>query len=159
MDVATECRKDGPTRVLATFNEPVQGSGLGGTPQTTDVTVVDTAGSAITISAVTLAGNVLTIDMSGVAEPTRATIRFPGITDLSGNVCVSSICLGVIYGDVNGDGVNRLADLVYIRDHANQITNATNCRGDVNLNGSLRLDDMVIVRDHMNEKVPPPPCP
>ncbi|MBP7937104.1 MAG: hypothetical protein KA354_20865 [Phycisphaerae bacterium] len=157
-DAAVECRRNGPTLVLVTFDESIMGSGPGGTPLPADVSVVDSAGSAVTINSVSIAGAVLTIDMSGVADVSRVSIRFPGITDLSGNVTTSSICMVAFVGDVNGDGRCNTLDMTPVRNNTGEVP-LVHHRCDINMDGRINTLDMTAVRNNIGQKLPPPPCP
>lgn len=156
--VAVECRENGPTRIVATFGESIVGTGLGGVAVPADVVVVDTAGSVITVNAVSIAGQVLTIDLTGVANVSRAKITFPAITGLSGSVCTDSICLGVLLGDINGDGGVNVIDLVTIRNLQNNPVNAAYFRADVVADGAMNVIDLVTVRNLVNTVIPPGGC-
>lgn len=158
LDVAVECRKDGPTALVFGFDVPIAGSGPGGTAVPADVQIDDTAGSIITVSSVFLSGKSLRVNLTGVANASRAKIIFPGITDLSGNACADSVCMGVLYGDVTSDGIVDLSDMLSIRDRLNQTSTSANFRNDVFTDGILNLSDMLGVRDNLNKTVPPGGC-
>ena len=157
--VAVECRRGGPTLAIITFNEAIYGSGPGGSAVPSDVKVVDTAGSVITVSSVSIAGLNLTINMTGVANATRATIRFPGIMDAAGNISTSSVCFGVLVGDANGNGGTNVQDLLAIKNQVNKPVTAANFRMDVTADGGINVQDLLLTKNNLNKVVPPLPCP
>ena len=141
-DMATECRVDGPTKIIVTFSEPVYAAG---TPAV--------AASSGTVSSVAIEDRVLTILMSLAANADRLIVTFPGIVNLYGYPVQSQLCFGVLLGDVNGDKKVQLGDLVAIRDNMNAQPNNGTFRADVNCDGKIQLGDMVIVRDTMNAEI------
>ncbi|MBP7937832.1 MAG: hypothetical protein KA354_24595 [Phycisphaerae bacterium] len=156
-DVAVECRKNGPTKVLVTFDELIVGSGPGGVAVPVDVAVVDSAGSIITVSAVSIVNDELTIDMSGAANASRVKIMFPGITGISGSVCTGSICLVAFLGDVNGDGRVNVQDMTPVRNNTGEVP-LVHHRCDANTDGRINTLDMTAVRNNVGLIVPPGGC-
>ena len=71
---------------------------------------------------------------------------------LSSNGTVLYTYTILIYGDVNGDGMIDIFDLVGVRNHIIQLTELNNCyfkAGDVNRDGSIDIFDMVGIRNHI----------
>lgn len=147
MAKAVECRTDGITKVVATFDKTVKLM----TGTAADVTV-----SEGTVTGVIAAGSTVTVSLTGVQDK-QVTMAFPGVAD--GSECVgdatstSTLCMASLYGDVNGDGVNNLSDMLAVRDTLNQTANADNFRGDVYTDGVMNLSDMLVVRDNLNKTV------
>ena len=144
-----ECRKGGLTKVVATFDKAVALSGAGAVTVSTGAVVSATA-----------SGKVVTVELSGSPNAGLVTLAFPGvITDAAAEGCVgtvastSTLCARVLVGDADNNAVNRIADLVFIRDRSNATADATNFRGDIDCSGKLQLGDMVIIRDNMNATV------
>jgi len=142
---SVECRTGGPTRLVVTFDQDVYGSG--GMP-VDDVTL-----SAGIVEAVTIAGNVVTVDLSGVPDATVLTVAFPGIESDAGQSCADTLCVRVLAGDVNGDSEVSIFDLVAVRDNTGQLVTEANCRSDVNGDGAINIFDLVNVRDQTGAAV------
>ena len=142
---AVEPRVGGPTRLLVTFNQPIR---------RVTGTLADVSLSSGAVSALTVAGPLLTIDLSHVTNAQALAVAFPGIKGSNGPATASRLCFGVLAGDVNEDARNSLSDMVGIRDRLNQRAQADNCRYDVNADGVLNLGDLIVVRDNMNATSP-----
>lgn len=143
---AVECRDGGPTRLVVTFSEPIQATG--GTAGPASVSV-----SSGTVNSVAIEGSVLTVDLDGVTGISVFTIGFPGIEDVCANVVTETKCITVLAGDVDGNAVVNLSDMLAIRDNLNQPASAANFRADVAVSGKLDLSDMLTVRDRLNTTV------
>ncbi len=142
---ATEGRSGGPTQVIVTFNEDVQGAGG---LDTSDVQV--TSG---VVGNVGIAGSVLTVDLSGATNASPLVMGFAGIQDLAGNPSAETLCFSVLVGDVNGDKSVSVLDMVQIRNVLNQQTSGANFRADVNADGTVSILDLVGVRNALNTSV------
>ena len=69
------------------------------------------------------------------------------ISDDQGNVLDSaSVGLGLLLGDVNGDGAVNIADTRDAQSHKGQKTDSTNFRSDVNANGHIEQSDIQLIR-------------
>lgn len=144
--VGVESRQGGPTELLITFNEPVFGAaGL----DPSDVSVVDGLGSPITVTAVSIAGSQLTVELSGVGNATRVTCTFGGIEDGDGSASVSSLCFGVLLGDVTGDGTVNIFDLLNVRNQLALPVAAGNFRADIDLSNAINVFDLLSVRNRL----------
>ncbi len=144
---AVECRVGGPTQLRVTFDRPVQG--VGGL-STDDVTL--TSGN---VAGVAMDGNTLTIDLAGCENGSRLNVAFPGIADADDvNALVRDIlCVGVLAGDVNGDGSTSILDLVTIRNGLNVAVGPDNFRIDVTADGAINILDLVNVRNSLNTTI------
>jgi len=132
-----ECRTGGPTQLVVTFDQDVYGSG----------SLSDVWLSAGTVDGVTIAGNTVTVDLSGALNGTVLTVAFPGIENSTGQTYLETLCIRVLAGDVNGDGEVSIFDLVTVRDNTGQPVTEANCRSDANGDGEINIFDLVLVRD------------
>ena len=146
---AVEPRRGGPTRLVISFN---------GSAQPQDGTLVagdEVAVSNGAITALSISGAQLIVDLSGVADATCLTISLQGISRVSDGTILAPTTLKVrtLMGDVNGDGVVNLADLRVVRDSQNRTATIKNVHADVTMDGKLDLADMVAIRNNMNRRL------
>jgi len=140
-----ECRTDGVTTLVVTFDQDVYGSG-----NLSDIWL-----STGTVEDVTINANEVTVDLSGVPNTTVLTVAFPGIINNAGQPCADTLCVCVLVGDVTGDGAVNIFDLVTVRDNTGQPMTEANCRSDVNGDGEINIFDLVTVRDQTGTMVVP----
>lgn len=134
-----EPRQNGPTKLVATFDQDIQGTGGLGIE---DVTVSDG-----TVTNVSIAGNALTIELSGVADNQALTVGFPGIESTGGLASTDSICVYVMLGDTNSDFTINVLDLVVVRNELGLAVTNANCGTDVNADGTVNVLDLVLIRN------------
>lgn len=148
---AIETREGGPTQVVVTFDKPVQA--LAG--DTSDVTL-----SSGTISGVTVAGDTVTIAMSGAADQYPLTVGFPGIADAGDVFAVveESVCVVACAGDVNGSGIVDIFDLLDVRNRLGQAVGTPNWFADVRADGQFDIFDLLSVRNRLTN-IPLGLCP
>lgn len=141
-----ECRAGGPTRLMIAFDELVQGiDGLD---------VGDVSLSSGTVGAVVIDRNVLFVDLGGVADDSTLSIAFPGIADLQGNIPASIVLIDVSLGDVNGDSMVTLGDLLATRAMLNLVATAQEVRKDVTADGSINIFDLRQIRNNLDMASP-----
>ncbi len=148
--VAVEDRTNAPTLALLTFNKPIHAPG--GLPGAAAL-----AGGG-TLSVLTLADYELTVAMSDVPDGARSTLSFAGLADGEGNVVAETLCFGRMTGDVNGDTVVNVLDLVQVRNRLNQAVGLASLRADVSGDGGINVLDLVQVRNRLNQSIIGP-CP
>ncbi len=134
-----EPRVGGPAQLVLAFDQNVFGSGG---PVLDDVWL-----SHGFVDAVTFDGNVVIVDVSGVPNATVLEVEFPGIVNGSGQASEDALCIRVLTGDVNGDGVVSVTDMVAVRNMLNQPVTAANCHMDVDADGTVAVTDMETVRN------------
>jgi hypothetical protein len=96
----------------------------------------------------------LTIAMNGATNGDNLIVAFPGIVSTSAVAVTDTLCVGVLTGDVTGDGAVNIFDLVQVRNQLNQPVTAGNFRVDVNADGAVNIFDLVAVRNNLNQSVP-----
>lgn len=151
--IAVEDRQGGPTKVLVTFSDAIQG--VGGLDPS-DVALASTGAQAGTISNVSISGNQLTVDLSGASNNARWKMSFPGIA-AAGNaslVVTETICCGVLTGDVTGDGKVNVFDMLQTRNNLNQSVTTANFRADVKNDGGLNVQDLLAIKLNLNLVLP-----
>jgi hypothetical protein len=119
-----------------TFNNPIATS-----------TATVTAGTATIAGSPIIAGNTVTVNLTGVANAQTVTITLSEITDSFGqSLAPISVSVGFLLGDTNGDGVVNGGDALQTRNRAGQVTDATNFRSDFNLDGVVNGGDVIVAR-------------
>ena len=145
----TECRAGGPTALVVTFDQDVEGlAGL----DPTDVTL-----SSGTVSDLQIGGAALTIELAGASNLQPLMVAFPGIQNAAGQLAMDTLCIEVVAGDANGDLTVNIFDLVQVRNQLNQAVTAASFRADINADGAVNIFDLVAVRNSLNTAAVP--CP
>lgn len=141
-----ECRSDGPQRIEVTFDQEIQGAdGL----DVSDVTV-----NSGTVTNLSITGSTLTIELANVVDGMPLTLGFGGIEAVAGQLAaVDTLCLGVLAGDTDGDGVVNIFDLLNVRNSLGQPVSGTTFRGDIDPNGTIDIFDLLAVRNRLTATV------
>ena len=100
-------------------------------------------------------GTEVAVTLTGVANRQWLTLRLSGIESEDGAVLdEATVTLGVLGGDVDGNGVVNSTDQQLVQAVMGQITSARNFRADVNLSGTLTQADYQAVRMRNGHKLP-----
>jgi hypothetical protein len=114
-----------------------------------------TRGKATVAANSVIAGRDVTVSLASVADAQWLTVTLVGIEAEDGGVLDEvSASLGILGGDVDGDGVVTTQDVDLVRLVSGQKTNATNFRADVDLSGSLTGSDVYAVRLRAGKVLP-----
>jgi hypothetical protein len=101
------------------------------------------------VSSVSMSGNTVTANLTGVTDAQVITLTFTNITDVNGNVLTSSpVNIAFLVGDTNGDRFVNTGDALQTRNRSGQAADASNFRSDVNADGMINSGDSFIVRSH-----------
>ena len=136
-----ECRTGPNHQVLVNFAAPVTvGS----------ATVTTGTGSA---SGFSVNGSQVTVDLTGVSNAQVLTLTLGSVNDgiHLGNVTVS---LGVLAGDVNGNGSANASDVSQTKSVVGENATGTNFRADVNLSGTISASDVAFVKANAGPSLP-----
>ena len=141
-----EGRVNGPTQIVTTFNQNVH---------RVNNTAADFTLSSGTLGTVTVAGAVVTVNVSGVADQAIFTIGFPGIaSDCDNTTTTATKCWKVLQGDVNGISPVNNFDVLAVRGLLGQVTDGSNFTRDVNYyNGKIDNFDMLFTRGKLGHSV------
>jgi hypothetical protein len=142
-----ENRVGGPSRLPVTFDAPIMCTGE---PGNNPVRL-----SSGQVEDLSVDGNRLSVQISQVPEGQRLTVSFPGITGTDGTPVGDGLCLGVLNGDVTGDGVVNARDLDAAREAISADRSAPDLRFDVNLNGRLNSFDITAIRARFGRTISP----
>ena len=116
---------------------------------TSNVSVQNAAVTAGTGSATnfTTVGNAVTVNLTGVTNAQTITVKLTGVSDGTNTSDVEA-AMGVLVGDVNGDGSVNVGDTVVTKGQSGNVVSGSNCREDVNTDGFINVADTVIVKNH-----------
>lgn len=137
-NVGVECRRSSANndhQIILTFSGPVTSVG--------SMNLSATKGGSV--SNTTINGATVTIDLTGVANEQIISLDVLQATNGT-ETTSSSVSMGVLLGDVNGDGTVNSGDATVVRSRSGRDTDATNFRADVNSDGGVNSADATIVR-------------
>ena len=122
----------------------------------TNVTVqsVSVTSGTGNVDSFTVSGNVVTINLSGVTNAQRLGVTLHSVCDGTnqGDVLIP---MGVLSGDVNGNGTVSAADVALTKAQVGHAVGGSNFREDVNANGVLNAIDVAIVKSKTGTALPP----
>ena len=122
----------------------------------TNVTVqsVSVTSGTGNVDSFTVSGNVVTINLSGVTNAQRLGVTLHNVCDGTnqGDVLIP---MGVLSGDVNGNGTVSAADVALTKAQVGATVGGSNFREDVNANGVLNAIDVAIVKSKTGTALPP----
>jgi len=145
-EAGIEPRQGGLNRLVLTFSEPVRA--LDGRLDATEIGLTCRGFPCGNVDAVSILGEVMIVDLSGLPDRTCAAITLSGITDadhlpLSGD---RDVHVAVLCGDTNADGRTNAIDMSQVRAMNGQPLVAATCRFDVNMDGAINVIDAALVR-------------
>jgi CSLREA domain-containing protein len=152
-----ECRAGGATgdhQLILTFPAPVT---VNGTPQaqvTTGIGQIGTGGISdggiVTLNAT---GTVATVPLTNVTDAQSIVVTLFSVND-GVNTNNVTIPLGLLLGDVSGNGSVNASDISLTKAQAGQPLTQDNFREDVTANGSINASDVSLVKAHSGTSVP-----
>ncbi|MEP6809971.1 MAG: dockerin type I domain-containing protein, partial [Chthoniobacterales bacterium] len=144
--IGVECRSSGGQHTLVfTFNNPIVGGSASITSGTGQI-----SGTPL------LSDRTMTVSLTGVANAQRLTILLNGVTDTAAQVLPgTSVTIGFLVGDVNGNGTVSSSDIAQVKLQAGQEASVTNFRTDVNGNGSVTSSDIALVKSSSGTQLLP----
>jgi hypothetical protein len=143
--------RTGPTagnhQVIVTFSVPVTVQNVTVTPGQGGTASLDST------TPFTVSNTQVTINLTNVSNAQRLTINLLNVSGggNSGNV---SIPMGVLLGDVNGNGVVSNGDVSLVQSQVAQQVALSNFREDVNANGTLSNGDVSITQTQVGQTLP-----
>jgi uncharacterized repeat protein (TIGR03803 family) len=91
----------------------------------------------------------------GTCNVENVTVSLTNVQDDQSNTLASaSVTMGLLMGDVDGDGSVTKTDLGLVKADLGQTTDATNFREDVNVDGTINQLDVKAVRRHNGTSLP-----
>ena len=99
--------------------------------------------SSSTGSGVVIAGNQLTVTLSGAAANSCFTLTLNGISDIAGNpLGATAVSARVLKGDRTADGVVNIVDLNEVKGDLFQSLDDNNFTSDINTDGVVNIVDL-----------------
>jgi hypothetical protein len=108
------------------------------------------------VASTSIDGATLTINLTKVScNASHITVTANDVKDSAGiNLDSACIEVGLLLGDVNGDGVVDSADLDIVNSQIGQPTNGENFRSDINNDGTISTADVRIVTQQQGMRLP-----
>ncbi|MGI8435933.1 MAG: dockerin type I domain-containing protein [Chthoniobacterales bacterium] len=96
------------------------------------------------------------VNLTGVTNAQTLSVSLTNVTDTNGNSTPTvSIPMGVLLGDVSGNGSVNGTDVSQTKANSGQAVGATTFRADVNVNGSINGTDVAQVKAQAGNVLPP----
>ncbi len=135
----------GPSTIMTVFNQPIQRVNN----NSSDVSV-----SSGTVSSIGVAGDTLTVSLTGIAPKATFTIGYPGIAAAYniGQTTTETSCWQVLPGEASGGDpiVVNTSDFVYVRGRIGMAISSNTFRADVNADGAINTSDFVAIRGRID---------
>jgi hypothetical protein len=147
-----ECRTGSATNdytIVATFagNVTVTGSPQA---QVTLGTATIGSGGVGNGGMVTVAGNTVTIPLTGVVNVQTINVTLNGVNG-SGTVVIP---MSKLIGDSNGNRSVNASDVSQVKSRIGQAVNSTNFRSDINANGAINASDASVAKSNSGTALP-----
>ena len=147
-----ECRSgsaSGDYTIVVTFLANVS---VNGNPQAAVTSGIGSIGSGGVSGGgmVTIAGNVVTIPLTNVANAQTINVT---LNNVNGSTNVT-IPMRMLIGDVNSNGSVNASDVASTKSRIGQPVNPTTFRADVNANGSINATDVSLVKSKVGTGLP-----
>ncbi len=144
-ELSVECRVGSELTLVLTFNRPIA-----------DLVATVTAGSANLVNT-TITGPEVILHLNQVSNAQTLVVSLADVTTPQGGVLsAATLPLGVLVGDINGDGAVTMADVEYVRGlpGAARAVSEDDFRCDIDANGTLHARDFAHVRSRVGQAIP-----
>jgi uncharacterized MnhB-related membrane protein len=101
-----------------------------------------------------VSGSQVTVNLTGVTNVQVITVLLSNVNDGTHNGD-TSVSMGVLIGDVNGNAVVNASDVSLTKSQVGQAVSGTNFREDVNANGTISATDVALVKSDVGTALPP----
>jgi hypothetical protein len=148
--VGVECRLGGPSgdhNLVVTLAEPIT---VGSASVTSGTGSVPSGGTSAS-------GNQVTVNLTGVANVQYLTVLLNNVADSENNAVNVSVTMGMLLGDVTGNGIVSNGDVSLIQGQVAQTVTSSNFREDVNANGILSNGDVSLTQAKVGQTLSPLP--
>jgi hypothetical protein len=148
-NVGVECRNGGASnnhKMIFRFSNTL--ASVGGATVTSGVGMV--SGSAIGADQ-----HEYVVDLTGIANAQRITVRLSNVTDSLGyNSSTVSASAGFLLGDTTGNGSVNASDVSQTKSKSGQAVSASNFRTDVTISNSINSSDVSLVKSKSGTALP-----
>ncbi len=148
-----ECRSGGATNdytMVITFLANVSVNGYPQAAVTSGVGTVGTGGVS-NGGRVTIAGNVVTVPLTNVANAQTINVTLYGVNG-STNIVIP---MSILIGDMNANGIVNASDVSQTKSQVGQPVSSSNFREDVSANGVINSVDVIQVKANVGTALPP----
>ncbi|MEO5754506.1 MAG: dockerin type I domain-containing protein [Chthoniobacterales bacterium] len=137
---------NGKGEVIFTFNNAVTGA----------ASVTSTCGKAGRITVDSNDDHSLSVSLDELGcDQNEVTVTVSAVTDSRGNTVDSaSVAFGILFGDVNGDGIVNKADIASVRAVQGQKAKRSNFRADTTTDGRIDNRDVGEVKSRRGHSLP-----
>jgi hypothetical protein len=108
------------------------------------------------VNSVSVAGNVVTVNITGVTTAQTIIVTLAGVSDGT-NISDVQATMGVLVGDTNANGLVNSTDVSQTQSQSGQLVTSSNFREDVTVNGLITSSDVSLVQSQSGTGLPPPP--
>jgi hypothetical protein len=152
-----ECRSGGATNdytMVVTFGGNVT---VTGSPQAQVTSGTGTIGSGGVSNggAVTVAGNVVTIPLTNVADQQTINVTLNGVNSAADATTANVVIpMSRLLGDSNGNRAVNASDVSQVKSRIGQTVTSTTFRSDLNANGAINAGDASLAKANSGHSVP-----
>jgi GDSL-like lipase/acylhydrolase family protein/dockerin type I repeat protein len=121
----------------------------------TSATAAVTSGQGSVSGAPTFFDNIMSIDLTGVADAQTLMITLSNIIDAySQRLPTASIKIGILAGDTSGNGIVNSTDVSQTKNQSGSAISDANFRADVTVDGSINSSDVGKVKLQSGKAIP-----
>jgi hypothetical protein len=103
-----------------------------------------------------ISGKTMTVNLTGVTNAQNLSVTLSGLTDqFLQTIPDTAFTMGVLIGDVNGNGSVTASDVGQAKASSGQPVDATSFRADVNVSGGINATDIGQVKASSGTSLPP----
>jgi hypothetical protein len=114
-----------------------------------------TSGTGTISGTPVFAGDMMTVNLSGVADAQQIAVTISDVMDTFGQTLPDrSVNAVILAGDTNGNRVVNAADVAETKAQQGAVIDLTNFRNDVNANGTINAADTALVKGNAGNSVP-----
>jgi hypothetical protein len=97
----------------------------------------------------------MTVNLSGVADVQKITVKLSGVTDAFSQVLPdTTVTMGVLPGDTTGDGFVNSADIAQTKSQSGISLSTANFREDLTVEGNIDSTDIALVKSKSGTALP-----
>ena len=97
----------------------------------------------------------ITVSLTGVTDAQYLTVTLSNVTDKLGQTLPNTpITVGILHGDVTGNGVVNATDLLEVKSHSGNPAHAGNFRNDITVTGAINGTDVSQVKLNVGRGLP-----